>query len=771
MKRIALVLALWALSSAALSQTVTPAPGAAINDATTTLTSTWSSAQINNAVSSIAPSGPNSPTLNGLVSGGAVVNTTGLAFQNTVANYYINGALLSATSQTVTLTTADATNPRIDVVALDNTGTLIKITGTPAAQPSSPSVDPSTQLALTFVLVPALATAPPGVTNEAVYSAGTGWTGSTSGSGFNLSSSTNPTIGATSIEATALTSGSYANFDRGSGEVLTQAGGLLVFNIQSKAAWANKRTIQIQFRNASNVAVGPPVTLQTGAFGFTSSNTSSIQFVAIPIGNFALPAATSVRYVRFTDAGGAIGFWINPITIQTNTGSITPTGATGLTQAQGDARYLQSVAQTGPAALLTVSGSPVLASGVQAGTLALGLVSPTINTVFSGDATSTSGPVATFVSSGAYTTFNNVSSVATPYPASPVANDYALLYLSTLTNTGINPTGVPAGWTQVIATSGGPLTLAALYIKKLTGSESGTVTVSFTGGTGAGNGGSSFISYWHSVQQSGTVFEGAALLANSGTTASGSAVTTTGTNEKVITFYGAVKTTGTGSVTSGTPAGWTNDVFGSISSPVSTIGIADDITQTSPGTVGAPSRTLSASMFFSTISVALKPAPGPPGTPTFRALVNADLPAAATAQSQPSNPTAPASTSTFAMQGLAGSITPTRSGTVLVTISGTVVAPTGTTVNNGISYQISYGTGTAPVNAAALTGTQVGTVQTSTQAALVVAAADINVPFSTTAIVTGLTLGTPYWIDLAAKSVTTASQMGVANVSVSAVEP
>jgi hypothetical protein len=142
----------------------------------------------------------------------------------------------------------------------------------------------------------------------------------------------------------------------------------------------------------------------------------------------------------------------------------------------------------------------------------------------------------------------------------------------------------------------------------------------------------------------------------------------------------------------------------------------------------------------------------------------------ATSQTNVSAPTAPASTSAYKMQGLAATITPTVSGTILITISGTITAPAGTTVDNGIQYQISYGTGTPPTNAAALTGTQVGGIQSYTSAVAPTAAADVHVPFSHSAVVTGLTVGTAYWLDEAAESITTASDMALSNVSVSAVE-
>jgi len=140
----------------------------------------------------------------------------------------------------------------------------------------------------------------------------------------------------------------------------------------------------------------------------------------------------------------------------------------------------------------------------------------------------------------------------------------------------------------------------------------------------------------------------------------------------------------------------------------------------------------------------------------------------AVAQSSPSAPTAPSSTSTYAMQGLAGAITPLRSGTVLVTVSGYAIGSS-TTANDGILLQLSYGTGAAPSNAGALAGTQVGTIMEYTNPVTVVAA-DIHAPFSTQAVITGLTPGTAYWLDLAAKSVSTNSTVGIAGVNVTAVE-
>lgn len=73
-------------------------------------------------------------------------------------------------------------------------------------------------------------------------------------------------------------------------------------------------------------------------------------------------------------------------------------------------------------------------------------------------------------------------------------------------------------------------------------------------------------------------------------------------------------------------------------------------------------------------------------------------------QSAPSNPTG-TSSATAVMMGLAGAITPRFSGRVLLMISGAIF---NAGIGQGATPQLSWGTGAAPTNGAALTGNQVG---------------------------------------------------------------
>ena len=138
--------------------------------------------------------------------------------------------------------------------------------------------------------------------------------------------------------------------------------------------------------------------------------------------------------------------------------------------------------------------------------------------------------------------------------------------------------------------------------------------------------------------------------------------------------------------------------------------------------------------------------------------------AVTTAQATPANPTGTTNT-TGVMMGLAESITPVRSGKILITISGNM---TNGTTTDGAQVQIRTGTGTAPANGAALTGTaQGGLVRMLNPSDT--RGGTITVPFSTNAIVSGLVAGTAVWIDAALAAIT-GGTASIANVSVSVVE-
>lgn len=113
----------------------------------------------------------------------------------------------------------------------------------------------------------------------------------------------------------------------------------------------------------------------------------------------------------------------------------------------------------------------------------------------------------------------------------------------------------------------------------------------------------------------------------------------------------------------------------------------------------------------------------------------------ATLMAAPGNPTGTGSV-TAVMAGLGGTckITPVYSSRIRVTFYGNVGD---NTAASGCSVTARFGTGAAPGNGVAVTGTAIGT---SVEGAL--NPLDFIAPFSNGGIVTGLTPSTAYWLDL-----------------------
>jgi hypothetical protein len=98
---------------------------------------------------------------NRIITGNASYSGAGLTYDITALTYIIQGSLYASLATQVTLTAADPTDPRIDVILVDDLGVVSVLTGTPAPVPSKPTVDNLTEVEVTFVSVPAGATAPP----------------------------------------------------------------------------------------------------------------------------------------------------------------------------------------------------------------------------------------------------------------------------------------------------------------------------------------------------------------------------------------------------------------------------------------------------------------------------------------------------------------------------------------------------------------------------------------------------------------------------------
>jgi hypothetical protein len=272
---------------------------------------------------------------NYLVDGGGVVWEQDYDYTVSASTYVIQGVQYTAPETPVTLTAADATNDRIDIIAVDTAGDVIVLTGTPASNPQAPDVDPDTQLQLTFVLVTALST-DPGVNTTVLYRENAGtpteWNYTDNSANLTGADTTEPFAGTTDIAGTACDNGNQFVLTAADHVDLSQEN-FLSLRVRPNGTWPATKSLRLVWRS-SGVLVGNVITLSNGAYGLNTAS-ATYQTIAIPIADFGvgITAVDSLR-VRVQGSGAALSFYVDNIELQSG---ISVPEADGVTSVNGDA--------------------------------------------------------------------------------------------------------------------------------------------------------------------------------------------------------------------------------------------------------------------------------------------------------------------------------------------------------------------------------------------------------------------------------------------------
>lgn len=312
------------------------------NSYTVTFTSSQSgSCVVLSGSGAAGPTGPTGPPGGGPagtqpnqpLTGLGIEYVSGLTFTVGAGTYQIGGTQYSSPLTSVTLAAADMSNPRIDVIYVDNTSAVNVLTGSPAATPSQPTVDYSTELPLNIVLVPTASSTPGGIATTLIYDENVEWT-CTASAHFNCASTNNPYHGTKDIEATAAVLGNNVTLVKpAAGTVDLSTQNAAVCYIRSKAQWptgngsgANGlRTLSLFWLNGST-QVGLQVVIKDNAFGFLSNVTTTYQQITIPISLFGTGSnlVTTLKG-QITGNGGSssIGFYLDECSLQSGTGQLT----------------------------------------------------------------------------------------------------------------------------------------------------------------------------------------------------------------------------------------------------------------------------------------------------------------------------------------------------------------------------------------------------------------------------------------------------------------
>lgn len=254
---------------------------------------------------------------NSILNGGVVSWVSGFTFAVTSATFTIQGKEYTSAGGQITLDAAHPSLPRFDVIALNTSGQIVKLTGTPSAIPAVPQVTPATQVYLTAILVGAGSTSPSGVSSVMIYNENVEWAHDDAGftAGINFDNLVNPYAGVKSIDVTAPgPSGSggtagmkfadsilypYSNFT------------LLRFYIRLKTALPAGASIQVALGIGNE-----QLTTLGAAHGFNPLLVGSYQNITIPISEFN-KLGNSFQAFYFRTNRNTVGFYLDKIELQT----------------------------------------------------------------------------------------------------------------------------------------------------------------------------------------------------------------------------------------------------------------------------------------------------------------------------------------------------------------------------------------------------------------------------------------------------------------------
>lgn len=250
----------------------------------------------------------------GILTGGAVWSGTGFTFDVTSLTYYIDGVTYGPTTQTsVTLAASDPSDPRFDVIVVDDAGVVSVVTGTPNTPPAVPEVAWN-QVPVTIVLVEAGSTTPT-ITQDLIYNENTGTPTEWATSVYNIAGTQTGTVvfnsanvpynGAVCAQATGTNLRRGMRFTRATDINIQQFGYIsLAFRIDSSPLPTTKSPI-IRFQNSGGTLIGNSVNLVT--YGLQRTVINTWQLLVIPVTAFG--NITNVRSLTALVNGSGNADW------------------------------------------------------------------------------------------------------------------------------------------------------------------------------------------------------------------------------------------------------------------------------------------------------------------------------------------------------------------------------------------------------------------------------------------------------------------------------
>jgi hypothetical protein len=320
-------------------------------------------------------------TGDGVISGGIVTWTgTGLIFDISACTYILNGVRYTSPFTTKTLAAADPTNPRIDVFAVNESGQVEVIQGTPNANPVEPEGDTPTTLGLTNVTINAGATTPNNVTRDLIYDENVeSWNKNQFVTGsYNYADTAFAYTGTKSLLVTMNPGYAYFDFSKVTAMDISTFKSLS-FAIRLNTAWTSNTILAVRFYDSNGTVSNSFQINSRNTVGFNRNLAGQWQLITIPLdGTLLRFTRNSFTTIRIQTTNAAATYRLDTISI--NGGINNPGGgSTSSTNSFGFVNGSTGTASSTQATdTLNVVGSGIVSTSATAKTLTI--ATPNIST-------------------------------------------------------------------------------------------------------------------------------------------------------------------------------------------------------------------------------------------------------------------------------------------------------------------------------------------------------------------------------------------------------
>lgn len=257
----------------------------------------------------------------GIIHGGAVWSGTGLVFDVSHVLFIKDGKDYSSGATQITLTPADPTNGRIDVIVANINGGIGIVTGEPSATPVKPEINFETEVEISFVYVGPGALTPTDISVLPIYKENLGdpaeWNGVVTifgGGTWALNAGIDPFAGSISMNATSVVQADRVQFTTPS-PVPTALIGVVELRLKLKAPLNNHSGSRIAFYSGG-VRVTDWVTFIDAGVDIWNTHSYQLLLASNALFNFSKTEVDGFR-IAVRGTGTHAGFFIDNVQIHT----------------------------------------------------------------------------------------------------------------------------------------------------------------------------------------------------------------------------------------------------------------------------------------------------------------------------------------------------------------------------------------------------------------------------------------------------------------------